>query len=57
MGIISGANILSDGLIYSLDAANFRSYSGSGITSFGLVGGLGGTLVNGTGFSLSLIHI
>jgi len=51
MGIISGANVLSDGLIYSLDAANFRSYSGSGITSFGLVGGLGGTLVNGTGFS------
>jgi hypothetical protein len=51
MGIISGANILSDGLIYSLDAANFRSYSGSGITSNALVGGIGATLVNGTGFS------
>ena len=51
MGIISGANLISDGLVYSLDAANFRSYSGSGITSFGLVGGFGGTFVNGTGFS------
>ena len=51
MGIISGANLISDGLVYSLDAANFRSYSGSGLTSFGLVGGLGGTLVNGVGFT------
>jgi len=51
MGIIAGANINDNGLIFSLDAANFRSYSGSGLTSFGLVGGIGGTLVNGTGFS------
>ena len=51
MGIISGANLSSDGLVYSLDAANFRSYSGSGLTSFGLVGGIGGTLVNGVGFT------
>ena len=53
MGIISGANLSSDGLVYSLDAANFRSYSGSGLTSFGLVGGIGGTLVNGVGFTSS----
>ena len=51
MGIISGANLISDGLVYSLDAANFRSYSGSGLTSFGLVGGIGATLVNGVGFT------
>ena len=51
MGIISGANILSDGLIYSLDAANFRSYSGSGLTSNALIGGIGATLVNGVGFT------
>jgi hypothetical protein len=51
MGVIAGANINDNGLIFSLDAANFRSYSGSGLTSFGLVGGIGGTLVNGTGFS------
>ena len=51
MGVIAGANINDNGLVFSLDAANFRSYSGSGLTSFGLVGGIGGTLVNGTGFS------
>jgi hypothetical protein len=50
MGVIAGANINDNGLIFSLDAANFRSYSGSGLTSFGLVGGIGGTLVNGAGF-------
>jgi len=51
MGVIAGANINDNGLIFSLDAANFRTYSGSGLTSFGLVGGIGGTLVNGVGFT------
>ena len=51
MGVIAGANINDNGLIFSLDAANFRSYSGSGLTSFGLVGEIGGTLVNGVGFT------
>jgi hypothetical protein len=51
VGIISGANLSSDGLVYSLDAANFRSYSGSGLTSNALVGGIGATLVNGVGFT------
>ena len=53
MGVIAGANINDNGLIFSLDAANFRSYSGSGLTSFGLVGGIGGTLVNGVGYTSS----
>lgn len=53
MGIISGANLISNGLVYSLDAANFRSYSGSGLTSNALVGGIGATLVNGVGFTSS----
>jgi hypothetical protein len=53
MGVVAGANINDNGLIFSLDAANFRSYSGSGLTSFGLVGGIGGTLVNGVGFTSS----
>ena len=51
MGVIAGANINDNGLIFSLDAANFRSYSGSGLTSFGLVGGIGAILVNGVGFT------
>ena len=53
MGVIAGANINDDGLIFSLDAANFMSYSGSGLTSFGLVGGIGGILVNGVGYTSS----
>ena len=51
MGIIAGANINDNGLIFSLDAANFRSYTGSGVTLYGLVGGINGAFVNGTGFS------
>jgi hypothetical protein len=51
MGISAGPSGVSDGLVFQLDAANLRSYSGSGLTSNGLVGGIGGTLVNGVGFS------
>ena len=51
MGLAHSPSIISDGLILYLDAANRRSYSGSGNTANGLVGGIGGTLVNGTGFS------
>jgi hypothetical protein len=51
MGTFAGANLNADGLVVSLDAANFRSYSGSGNTAFGLISGLGGTLVNGVGFT------
>jgi hypothetical protein len=50
MGISAGPSGISDGLVFQLDAANFRSYSGSGLTANGLVGGIGGTLVNGVGF-------
>ena len=51
MAIIIDPNIASSGLVFSIDAGNTRSYSGSGLTVNGLVGGLGGTLVNGVGFS------
>ena len=51
MGIAYNTSMISDGLIYALDAANTRSYSGSGITSYSLVGGIGATLVNGVGFT------
>ena len=50
MGVIAGVNAVNDGLIFTIDAANFRSYSGSGNTANGLIGGIGGTLVNGVGF-------
>ena len=51
MGIAYNTSMISDGLIYALDAANTRSYSGSGITANSLVGGTGSTLVNGVGFT------
>ena len=51
MGIKAGPKIVKDGLIFDLDAAVTRSYSGSGLTAYGLVGGIGATLVNGVGFT------
>jgi hypothetical protein len=51
MGLKHHPRVVTDGLVMYLDAANTRSYSGSGLTANGLIGGFGGTLVNGTGFS------
>ena len=53
MGIDIGPIETTDGLVFQLDAGNTRSYSGSGLTANGLVGGIGGTLVNGVGFTSS----
>mgnify|MGYP000399706652 CR=1 FL=1 len=50
MGVKAGPRIVKDGLVFDVDAAAIRSYSGSGITANGLVAGLGATLVNGVGF-------
>lgn len=51
MGLAHSPSIVTDGLVYMIDPANSRSYSGSGITVNGLISGFGGSLVNGTGFS------
>jgi hypothetical protein len=51
MGLEHSPTIVTNGLVYYLDAANSRCYSGSGITVSSLVGGIGGTLVNGVGFT------
>jgi hypothetical protein len=53
MGIDYNNVIVSDGLVLYLEAANTRSYSGSGTSSNSLVGGIGATLVNGVGFTSS----
>jgi hypothetical protein len=45
--------IVTNGLVMYVDAANTRSYSGSGITANGLIGGIGGTLISGVGFGTS----
>lgn len=52
MGLEHSPLVATDGLIFYLDAANTRSYSGSGLTVNGLVG-IGGTLINGVGFTTS----
>jgi len=51
MAVGYNPSIVSDGLVFFLDPANKRSYSGSGVTANGLVGGINGSLVNGTGYS------
>ena len=52
MGISYNPHIVSDGLVLCLDAANPRSYPGSGSTWYDLSGnGNNGTLVNGVGYS------
>jgi len=51
MAIIIDPNIASSGLVFSIDAANTRSYVGSGLTINSLVGVFNGTLVNGAGFT------
>jgi len=50
MGIDIGPIEVTDGLVLHIDAANTRSYSGSGTTVNGLVSGVGVTLINGVGF-------
>ena len=51
MGIAYNTSIVNDGLVFYLDAANPRCYSGSGLTTFDLLSsGIGGTLVNSVAF-------
>ena len=50
MAVKAGPRVVKEGLILHVDAAVSRSYSGIGLTVNGLVGGIGGTLVNGVGF-------
>jgi hypothetical protein len=51
MGTKYNPRVVTNGLVYYIDAANTRSYSGSGTTAYELQSsGIGGTLVNGTGF-------
>jgi hypothetical protein len=52
MAIEAGPRIVTNGLIYDLDAAVSRSYSGSGLTVYDAeTSAIGGTLVNGVAFS------
>jgi len=48
MGTHGGPNIVTDGLVLSLDAANKKSYAGSGTAVTDLSGNSDSTLTNGT---------
>jgi len=51
MGFYRGPNIVTDGLVFAVDAGSERSYPGSGTTTTSLVGSNTGTLTNGVAFS------
>jgi len=51
MGLKHHPRVVTNGLVVYLDAANTRSYSGSGLTANGLVGSINSSLVNGVGFT------
>jgi hypothetical protein len=54
MGIAYNTSVVRDGLVLHLDAANVKSYPGSGTTWYDLSGnGNNGTLWNGIGYSSS----
>lgn len=50
MATNGGPNIIEDGLVFAVDAANKKSYPGSGTTWNGLAGSNDGTLTNGPTF-------
>jgi len=51
MGCNAGPDIIEDGLVLCLDAANARSYPGTGTTATDLKNGFQGTLQNSPSFS------
>ena len=54
MGVFSSPSIPLDGLVFSIDAGNTKSYSGSGTNVNDIVTGTVETLTNGTGYSSNL---
>ena len=50
MGTFGGPDVVTDGLVFAIDAASARSYPGSGTTATSLEGGVNGTLINGITF-------
>lgn len=50
MALGHSPSIVMDGLVFHIDAANSRSYAGSGLTVNGLASGIGAILNNGVGF-------
>jgi hypothetical protein len=57
MSLAHSPRIVTDGLVLCLDAANSKSYPGSGTTWSDLSGASNGTLVNGTGYSTANLGV
>jgi hypothetical protein len=51
MGAYGGPDIITDGLVFAIDAGSTRSYPGSGTTGTDLINSESITLVNGVAFS------
>ena len=51
MALSHSPNVITSSLIFHFDAANTRSYAGSGVTINSLIGVFNGSLVNGAGFT------
>ena len=51
MGLGHSPSIVMDGLVFSFDAGNSRSYAGNATTTYSLIGSSYGSLINGVGFT------
>ena len=50
MAYFSGPNIVTDGLVFAVDAGSDRSYPGSGTTTTNIINSVDGTLTNGVAY-------
>ena len=53
MAFFYSPNVVTDGLVFAVDAANKKSYPGSGTTWTDLIAGVNGSLINGPTYSSS----
>ena len=53
MGFYRGPNIVTDGLVFAMDAGSERSYPGTGTTTSNIINNASGTLTNGVGYITS----
>tara|TARA_B110000285_G_scaffold106124_1_gene120784 strand:+ start:682 stop:1362 length:681 start_codon:yes stop_codon:yes gene_type:complete len=53
MGFYRGPNIVTDGLVFAVDAGSERSYPGSGTSTSNIINNASGTLTNGVSYTSS----
>ena len=57
MGFYRGPNIVTDGLVFAVDAGSERSYPGSGTTATDLAGANTVALVNGVSLQVQIKEV